>query len=73
MVLYLGNTSPAPGAGNVGYIDTIINLSTSGDLAPGFDWDNNSDFDYDPSARASFGLYSGNRENRYKLQVYPES
>ncbi len=57
------NTPPAPGAGNVGYIDTTINLSALGDLAPGFDWDNNVDFDYDPSAQTNFGLYSGNKTN----------
>ena len=72
VVLGLGNTSPAPGTGNVGHIDTTIKPSTSGDLAQGLDWDNNGDLNNDPSARATFGLSSGNKANIYKMQVYPQ-
>lgn len=66
----IGITFPAPGAGNDGYIDTTTDLSSSGDLWLRFDWDNDGVFDNDPSARATFGIYSGNPVNIYLQQIY---
>ncbi|MCP4492564.1 MAG: DUF342 domain-containing protein [Gammaproteobacteria bacterium] len=62
----------APGDGNDGYIDVTTNLSTSGDLWLRYYWDSDSgsDFDDDPSARATFGIYKGNDVNIYTQQVY---
>ena len=49
---------------------TTTDLSSSGDLWLRFDWDNDGVFDDDPSARATFGIYSGNPVNIYLQQIY---
>ncbi len=66
----IGITFPAPGAGNDGFIDTTTDLSSAGDLWLRFDWDSDGDFDDDPSARATFGIFSGNPVNIYLQQIY---
>ncbi len=50
----------APGAGNQGSVDLTLNLATRPWLRPG---------GVDPNARASFGLFKGNRRTIYQREV----
>jgi MSHA biogenesis protein MshQ len=61
---------PAPGAGNVGYVDTTTDLSAAAQLWLRYDWDADGEFDNDPSARATFGIFEGNPVQIYMRQVY---
>ena len=61
---------PAPGAGNDGVIDTTTDLSLADHLWLRYDWDADGEFDNDPSARATFGIFEGNPVQIYIQQVY---
>ena len=54
----------APGSGNSGFIDVTTGLSTDLPWLL-FDWDGDSLFDDDATARASFGLFPGRKEIIY--------
>lgn len=69
----------APGAGNTGNVDIntgdldiTLDLNTLGFPYPWllYDWDGDAAHDDDPAATATFGIYSGNDKNIYKLQIY---
>lgn len=61
---------PAPGASNAGYVDTTTDLSAAAQLWLRYDTDADGDFDDDPSARATFGIFDGNPVQIYIEQVY---
>ncbi len=67
----IGYGFSAPGDGNDGYIDVTTDLSTSGDLWLRFDWDSDGEFDDDPTARATFGIFEGSPVRSYIQQIYP--
>ncbi|MCK5666243.1 MAG: hypothetical protein KAI17_22285, partial [Thiotrichaceae bacterium] len=59
----------APGAGSSGDITITPNLNTSSDLWLRFNWDGVAG-DEDPTAKATFGIYSGNSSQIYYRQIY---
>lgn len=61
---------PSPGAGNKGYIDTTTDLSAAAHLWLRHDWDADNEFDDDPTARATYGIFEGNPVQIYIQQVY---
>ena len=61
---------PAPGSGNNGYIDTSTDLSSAAHLWLRYDWEADGDFDEDPAARATFGIFEGNPVQIYIQQIY---
>ena len=61
---------PSPGAGNDGFIDTIIDLNSAAHLWLRFDWDGDGVFDNDPFAQATFGIFDGNPVQIYIQQIY---
>jgi MSHA biogenesis protein MshQ len=61
---------PSPGAGNDGFIDTIIDLNSAAHLWLRFDWDVDGVFDNDPFAQATFGIFDGNPVQIYIQQIY---
>ncbi len=61
---------PAPGAGNDGFIDTIVDLNSAAHLWLRFDWDADGVFDNDPFAQATFGIFDGNPVQIYIQQIY---
>jgi hypothetical protein len=61
---------PSPGAGNDGFIDTIIDLNSAAHLWLRFDWDGDGVFDNDPFAQAAFGIFDGNPVQIYIQQIY---
>ena len=60
----------APGSGINGYIDAISQLDVANHLWLRWDWDQDGEFDDDPSARASFGIYQGNQRQIYRQQIF---
>jgi len=52
-----------PGAGNTGAVDIRVDLMNLPWLL--YDWDGNGTHDNDPTGRASFGIFSGNRNLIY--------
>jgi MSHA biogenesis protein MshQ len=67
----LGVTLTAPGAGITGYIDVTVDLAASLDSWLQYDWTLGAGaFNENPTARATFGIYSGNDVNIYKSQTY---
>jgi MSHA biogenesis protein MshQ len=60
-----GVTITAPGAGNNDVVEVSPNLNSSGDKWLRHDWNNDGDFDDDPSAIATFGIYTGS-----SVQIY---
>jgi len=65
-----GITLTAPGAGLDGNVLVSPNLDTSIDKWLRYDWNSDGDFDDDPSAIATFGIYKGNEVNIYIQQTY---
>ncbi len=61
---------PAPGAGNVGFIDTTTDLNAAGHLWLRYDWAVDGEFDNDPGARATFGIFDGDPVQIYIRQIY---
>lgn len=61
---------PSPGAGNDGFIDTTTDLNLANHLWLRFDWDVDLEFDDDPSARATFGIFDGDPVQIYIQQIY---
>ncbi len=61
---------PAPGAGNDGFIDTTTDLNAALHLWLRFDWDADGEFDDDPVARATFGIFDGDPVQIYIQQIY---
>jgi len=61
---------PSPGAGNDGFIDTIVDLNSAAHLWLRFDWDGDGVFDNDPFAQATFGIFDGNPVQIYIQQIY---
>ena len=61
---------PSPGAGNDGYVDTITDLNLANHLWLRFDWDVDGEFDDDPRARATFGIFEGDPVQIYIQQTY---
>ena len=61
---------PSPGAGNDGYVDTTTDLSSANHLWLRFDWDVDGEFDDDPTARASFGIFEGDPVQIYIQQIF---
>jgi len=59
-----------PGAGNTGDIVITLDLVALGFPWLQFDWDGDAAHDNDPTATATFGIFSGNDINIYKLQTY---
>jgi len=68
----LGVTLSPPGAGIVGAFDVTGELSagTVENKWLRYNWDNGTEFDDDPSATATFGIYNGNDVNIYIHQTY---
>jgi MSHA biogenesis protein MshQ len=62
----------APGAGNTGDIAVTPTLSVAPNPMPWlqFDWDADGVFDDDPTATATFGIFSGNPVLIYRQQIY---
>jgi MSHA biogenesis protein MshQ len=60
----------APGAGNTGETNVLTNLLTSNDQWLQFDWDGDTNHDNNPTAKATFGIYSGNSRQIYYRQIY---
>ena len=60
----------APGAGNTGFVDTTTDLNAAAHLWLRYDWDADGDFDDDPSARATFGIFEGNPVQIYIQQIF---
>ena len=56
--------APTP-SGNTGFVDIRIDLSADGMEWLRYDWDGDGNFDDDPTARASFGIFPGRREIIY--------
>ena len=64
-------TLTAPGAGITGYIDVMPDLTVSVDNWLRYDWTLGAGaFSENPTARATFGIYTGNDVNIYKSQTY---
>jgi MSHA biogenesis protein MshQ len=61
---------PSPGAGNTGSVDTTTELDTAAHLWLRDDWDVDGEFDNDPAARATFGIFEGNPVQIFIQQVY---
>ena len=61
---------PSPGAGNTGTVDTTTELDTASHLWLRYDWDVDGEFDNDPVARATFGIFEGNPVQIYIQQIY---
>jgi hypothetical protein len=66
----VGLSLSPPGAGNEGYVDIITELDTATSLWLRDDWDNDGDFDDDPRARATFGIFEGDDVQIYIEQIY---
>ncbi len=68
----LGVTLTSPGADNVGTID--LSALLSGGVIDNrwlrYDWDADGNFDNDPSASATFGIYNGDARHIYIRQIY---
>ena len=60
----------SPGAGNDGFVDTTTDLNSANHLWLRFDWDADGDFDDDPTARATFGIYEGDPVQIYIQQIF---
>jgi MSHA biogenesis protein MshQ len=60
-----GVTITAPGAGNNDVVEVSPNLNSSGDKWLRHDWNNDGNFDDEPSAIATFGIYTGS-----SVQIY---
>jgi len=60
----------SPGAGNTGTVDTTTELDTAAHLWLRYDWDVDGEFDNDPVARATFGIFEGNPVQIYIQQIY---
>jgi len=68
-----GLSLSAPGEGGDGWVDITIDLSTATGLDwpwLQFDWDNDTNHDNDPTARATFGIYKGNSHRIYLRQTF---
>jgi MSHA biogenesis protein MshQ len=68
-----GLSLSATGEGNTGYFDLSWDLSaaTGEDLEYLWgDWDGDSSYDDDPTARATFGIYRGRTEIIYLREIY---
>jgi len=61
---------PSPGAGNDGFVDTTTDLNAASHLWLRYDWDVDGDFDDDPSARATFGIFEGDPVQIYIQQIF---
>ncbi|MCK4709156.1 MAG: hypothetical protein KAU21_11115, partial [Gammaproteobacteria bacterium] len=61
--------SPA-GAGNTGDVDITPGLTLSAEPWLQYDWDGDGNYDNDPTARATFGIYSGDSKQIYFRQIY---
>ncbi len=63
---------PSPGAGNDGSVTTTTVLGTTraDHLWLRYDWDNDNDFDDDPEATASFGIFKGDPVQIYSQQIF---
>ncbi|MGE0486831.1 MAG: DUF6701 domain-containing protein [Gammaproteobacteria bacterium] len=59
----------APGAGNTGFIDVTTALLANFSWLL-FDWDGDGDYDDEPDARASFGLFPGREELIYQREPW---
>ena len=68
----LGVTLTSPGADNVGDINVSPDLDLSADKWLRWDWNNTGQFDADPNATATFGIFSGNPVQIYIQQTYQE-
>ena len=55
----------APGAGNTGFVDIEIDLTSASLDWLLFDWDGDGNHDNHPAGRATFGIFSGSREIIY--------
>jgi MSHA biogenesis protein MshQ len=67
----LGVLLTAPGADITGYIDVTPDLTASLDSWLKYDWTVGAGaFTENPTARATFGIYTGNDVNIYKSQTY---
>ena len=69
----LGLSFSAPGSGNTGDLDYSFDLSAAtGAQAEWlrYDWDANGSFDNDPSARLSFGLFTGRTAVIYQREPW---
>lgn len=70
----IGAVFTAPGAGNTGYIDVLVDLSaaTGADLPwLAFDWDGDAlTAEEGPRARATFGIYDGSQNQIYIRELY---
>ncbi len=66
----LGVSLTAPGAGIDGDINVSPELSLSIDKWLRYDWNSTGQFDTDPNAMATFGIFSGNPVNIYLQQIY---
>ena len=60
----------APGAGNTGKIDITTALDFSGETWLKFDWDGDGNYDNDPSAEATFGIFGGSEKQIYIRERY---
>ncbi|MCK5829236.1 MAG: hypothetical protein KAH20_02935 [Methylococcales bacterium] len=62
------NITKGSGSGNTGHIDITTKYTNLPWLL--HDWDGNSTHDNCPSARATFGIYKGNKKQIYFREVY---
>ncbi len=60
----------APGAGNTGYVDIEIDLSTAGLDWLRYDWDGDGAHDDHPIGRVSFGIYQGPSQIIYRREPW---
>jgi MSHA biogenesis protein MshQ len=60
----------APGAGNVGDIDYLVDVGTLGSSWLQYDWDGNGSFTDNPRGRASFGVYAGPSRVVYRRESW---
>ena len=67
-ILNIGLT--APGAGNHGDITITANLTAAAQKWLQFDWNGDGHYDNDPSAKATFGIYSGDSKQIYIRQIF---
>ena len=61
---------PSPGAGNDGFVDTTADLNSASLLWLRYDWDADGEFDNDPGARATFGIFEGDPVQIYIQEIY---
>ena len=65
-----GSPACTPTSGNAGYIDVLVDLTGLSYPWLQYDWDGDGTFNDDPTATATFGIYSGNDVHIYQIQTF---